>query len=173
VKRMSLQNQAFDPHSGVRYMGAIPHKVVLRHQIAYPNNTPMSSRGLLYTKAQIRTHVFPLLQRRQQALRMRTHVPHAVLPEEKPERHRAVVGRATFAAHDVDERLHAQNGVALRDLDVLGHQLVQVVARGFVALERRPRARWGVEFGGEAPGHGDHHAHVKLFELDGERLSVC
>lgn len=105
---------------------------------------------------------------------MRPHVPHAVLPEEKPERQdRAAGARAPFAAHDVDERLHSQDGVALRDLDVLGHQLVQAVARGFVALERRPRARWGVEFGGEAARDGDRHAHVELFELDGESLSVC
>ena len=84
-----------------------------------------------------------------------------------------MTGSPALAAHDINECAHAQVGVALRDLGVVLHELVQVVAHRLVARERRARAGRGVDFGREAPWDGDRHADVEVFELGAERLRVC
>lgn len=140
---------------------------------AAPSTTRQKDSGRSCRKTDIRAHVLPFLQRRQQLLRPPAHVPHAVLPEEKPGGQRATAtGRAAFAAHEVDERIHAQDGVAFRDLEVLRHHFLHAVMQCLVALEPRAPGCWGIEFGGEATGSGDDHPDFELLELDGESLRV-
>ena len=84
-----------------------------------------------------------------------------------------MTGCTALAAHDVNEGVHAQVGVALGDLGVVRYELVQAVAQRLVACERRACASGGVNLGREAPWDGDRHTDVEMFELGGERFRVC
>lgn len=84
-----------------------------------------------------------------------------------------MAGSSAFAAYDINECAHAQFGIALRDLGIVLHELVQVIAQRLVARERRPRAGRGVDFGRKASRDGYRHADFEVFELGGECLRVC